>query len=199
VPVVDLAISATPLPISFVVDANILVEQIVGLFPTLNPPVTLNAQRSHFVFQSLISGTRTGVVTPTVLHEVIHYAVKSIYKLERVNNRAALRARFGTVPDWNDLYKLDPSILQIFRPSVDRMFQIFAAAGLLIASPHDGVPASSTQRYDEMLANIVCGYGLDSNDAAILLEARSLGITDIVTLDKDLLRAQADFTIYTWL
>jgi predicted nucleic acid-binding protein len=49
------------------------------------------------------------------------------------------------------------------------------------------------------LVEFVGAYGLDSSDAAILVEARRYGLTDIVTLDADMQRAQADFTIYTWL
>lgn len=49
------------------------------------------------------------------------------------------------------------------------------------------------------LVHLVGKYGLDSNDAVILMEAQRCGVADIVTVDRDLLRAPADFTIYTWL
>lgn len=42
-------------------------------------------------------------------------------------------------------------------------------------------------------------YALDSSDAAILVEARRAGVADVATLDADLRRAAADFTIHTWL
>ncbi len=41
-------------------------------------------------------------------------------------------------------------------------------------------------------------YGLDTSDCLILMEAARLGVRSVVTMDRDLLRAQSDFDIYTW-
>lgn len=73
------------------------------------------------------------------------------------------------------------------------------ANGLLFAAPEDLGPIPSGRSYDEELIDLVGAYGLDSNDASILLEARQLGLADIITLDADMQRARRDFDIYTWL
>ena len=73
------------------------------------------------------------------------------------------------------------------------------ANGLLLVAPDGLGPIPSGRAYDEELVHLVGTYGLDSGDAVILMEAQRYGVTDIVTLDKDLRRAQADFTVYTWL
>ena len=70
---------------------------------------------------------------------------------------------------------------------------------MLVLAPDELGPSSSGQAFDEELVHFVGTFGLDANDAAILLEAERHGLTDIVTLDADLQRAQRDFTIYTWL
>jgi len=48
------------------------------------------------------------------------------------------------------------------------------------------------------LIRLVGRYGLDTNDALILMEASRLGISAIVTMDRDMRRALPDFDIYTW-
>jgi predicted nucleic acid-binding protein len=197
--IVDLASNSASLPSEFTIDTNIIVEQFVGAYPTLYPQLSVNARRSASVFQSLASSNYIGIVTPTVLHEFMHFAVKTRYKFERLDNRAGLLARYGTVPNWSDLYKVEPALLQMFRPTLDQMCRDLVASGVTFASPLDASPADTTSIYPEILISVMSTYGLVSNDAAILLESRILGIADIVTMDKDFLRAQADFTIYTWL
>jgi hypothetical protein len=70
---------------------------------------------------------------------------------------------------------------------------------LLFVSPDELGPIGSGRRHDEELVRFVGAYGLDSSDAAILMEAQQLGLTDIISLDADMQRAQSDFTIHTWI
>ena len=49
------------------------------------------------------------------------------------------------------------------------------------------------------LSRIRSSYGIDTNEALILMEASRLGVRSIVTMDGELLRARADFDILTWL
>lgn len=83
-------------------------------------------------------------------------------------------------------------------PDLLHLRQTLSTNGLLFIAPDDLGPISSGRAYDEELIHLVGTYGLDSNDASILMEAQRYGVTDIITLDADLQRAQADFTIYTW-
>jgi predicted nucleic acid-binding protein len=60
-------------------------------------------------------------------------------------------------------------------------------------------PIASGNTSDQELIEVMCRYGLDSADAMILSEAQRIPVLEIATLDADMLRAQAGFTIYTWL
>ena len=84
-------------------------------------------------------------------------------------------------------------------PYLAQLRHFLSNNGLLFIAPDDLGPIASGRAYDEELIHLVGTYGLDSNDALILMEAQRSGVTDIITLDTDLQRAQADFTIYTGL
>lgn len=90
-------------------------------------------------------------------------------------------------------------ILQNLLPKLEQLGQLLITSGLLLLTPDELGPITSGRTYDEELVHLVGTYGLDSNDALILMEAQRYGVIDIVTLDADLRRAQADFNIYTWL
>jgi hypothetical protein len=108
--------------------------------------------------------------------------------------------RYGVpVRTWTDLYKVDPSILRSARTAFDDLRRLLVANDLLFVAPDELAPIGSGRRFDEEYMSLVLNYGLDSSDALILMETQRLGISSIVTFDQDLLRAQADFTIYTWL
>jgi predicted nucleic acid-binding protein len=129
------------------------------------------------------------VVTPTVYKEFLHFLVATTFKRERVANRASLGERYGRVPDWRELYKLDPTILRRSYSEFETIRRGLIASRCAVVAP-DEIPSSpSVLGYDEELIANICRYRLDSSDASILLEATRLGIPDIVTLDKDLLRA----------
>ena len=61
------------------------------------------------------------------------------------------------------------------------------------------MPLPAGVSYDRELIHLVGRYGLDTSDAAILLEARRAGVIDLVTLDLDWRRAHVDFDVHTWL
>ena len=52
---------------------------------------------------------------------------------------------------------------------------------------------------DDELVRTMARYELDSNDAAILIEAACASVFNIATADPDLHRAQLDFDVYAWL
>jgi predicted nucleic acid-binding protein len=76
---------------------------------------------------------------------------------------------------------------------------LLTANRLLLVKPDDLSEIDSGRPLDQELNHAVGTFGLDANDSLILIEAARAGVTDIVTMDTDLRRAQADFTIYTWL
>ena len=112
----------------------------------------------------------------------------------------AARQMYGRpIRSWADLYKQDAAILQAFQPRLHGLRQRLTGSGLLFLAPDTLGSIPSGRSYDEELVHLIGTYGLDSNDALILMEAQRYGVTNIVSLDTDLQRAQADFTIYTWL
>jgi predicted nucleic acid-binding protein len=140
-------------------------------------------------------------VTPTVFTEFVHVLVRTRYRQEYGRMTALDRnTRYARpVRGWADLYKQDPAMLHAFQPDLERFRRLLIANGLYFVSPWELGPLASGSRYDVELVDRVGAYGLDSNDIAILLEAEQVGVRDIVSLDADLQRAQADFTIYTWI
>ena len=198
--VVDLSGGDVAFPSPIVVDSNLLVDYVVVPFVSTPAPTTLNAQRARRFFRALIAGNGTGVITPTAFAETIHAAVKLRYNQVRLRLGPGARIVNGRpVTNWLSLYKADPTILQALRPDLIQLRHLLIANGLLLLTPDDLGPIASGRSYDEELIHLVTAYGLDSNDALILMEAHRFGLTDVVSLDADFQRAQADFTIYTWL
>ncbi len=200
--VVDLSGTNLHVPDVIMVDTSILVERLLASFPdgVLPSTVAVNAERARWFFRTLASSGGIGLVTPTVFTEFIHAAIKARYKYERRRLGATALQTYGRpINDWLALYKLDPTILQTYLPVMMQFRLWLTLNGLLILGPEDLTPLDSGRTHGEELVRLVGRYGLDSGDAAILLEARRVNVTDIVTLDADLRRAQSDFTIYTWL
>jgi predicted nucleic acid-binding protein len=180
--------------------SNVLVERFVAPFVGSLPPssASVNAQRARRFFGALNANGGVGLATPTVFVELIHAAIKALYKQERRRLGPTAAATYGRpINDWLDLYKADPSFLQTSLPRLQRLRQLLTANGILVLAPEDLGPVGSGREHDDELVRLVARHGLDSGDASILLEAQRAGVTDIVTLDADLRRAQADFTVYT--
>ncbi len=84
-----------------------------------------------------------------------------------------------------DLYKVDASILRNFEGDLTRLRPRLVANGLLLVAPEGLGAIASGRTYDDELVHLICPYGLASNDALMLLEARRLGVYDVVSLDAD--------------
>ncbi|MDQ3693000.1 MAG: PIN domain-containing protein [Chloroflexota bacterium] len=200
--VTDLTVAGARFPDPIIVDTNLIVEFLVA--PLIEgrplPRTTANARRADQFFSELHDGNGTGLVTPTVFNEVIHISIRFKYKQVWFELRTGSRATYRRpIRDWTDLYKQDRTILQSFSADLQRLRQRFVANGLHFVAPDELDAIASGRTYDDELLHLVGTHGLDSNDALILMEAQRYGVTDIITLDSDMLRARADFNIYTWL
>lgn len=194
--VVDLSVPDAQFPDPIVVDTNLIVERL--LVPLLGSPrqqTAVNATRAARFFHELNLNNGTGIVTPTIFKEFVHAAIRFKYRQEQLNMRAAGQQPPGL---WQELYKQDATILQGFASDLEQLRQLISANGLLFLPPEQLGPIASGRSHDEELVHLAGRYGLDSNDASILLEALRYGYTDLITLDTDMQRAQSDFTIYTW-
>ena len=195
--VVDLSQPGSSVPSIVIVDTNVIVEYLLATF--LNPAATPAAHVTQF-FTDLAAGNDIGIVTPTVFTEFVHVLVRTRYRHEYGRMTALDRnTKYArSVRGWADLYKQDPAILHAFLPDLERFRRLLIANRLLLVSPDKLGPIASGRSHDEELVHLIGDYGLDSSDAALLLEAHRLGVTDIVSLDADMQRAQAGFTVYTW-
>ena len=137
----------------------------------------------------------------TSLNEVLHYVVKTGYRIELPNHRADLIARYPNVRrhGLEHLFQARSDLLKQLVPDLHSIRQLMAANDLLCLQPDDLGPIPSGRTLDEEVVWAMERYELDSNDAAILVEAQRAGISSIVTADADLRRAWLDFDVYTWL
>lgn len=73
------------------------------------------------------------------------------------------------------------------------------AANVVFLQPTDLRPLDDGRSFEERVLQLTARHGVDSSNSAILLETQRAGIGGIVTADGDLLRAQIDFDVFTWL
>jgi predicted nucleic acid-binding protein len=194
--VVDLTDPTAPLPSLIVVDTNIIVERFGSSFG-YQSHLTYGPRVQDF-FQRLSRANATGIVTPAVHVELAHVLVKLWYPTLLGRNKAALTQQFGPLSSWKELYKRDPGILRGMRSDFSLLSQQMAASGIRSVDSRKLNPIPAGNPSDQELIEIMCRYGLDSKDAMILSEAQRIPVLEIATLDADMLRAQADFTISTW-
>ncbi|MBA2276159.1 MAG: PIN domain-containing protein [Chloroflexia bacterium] len=195
---VDLGRHGVQLPDSLIVDTSLVVAGLnfANRLPTL--PSTPRATR---FFDLLRNQGSLGLLTSVVAQELFHVAIRELFRAEVANHHAALAEAFPTRRrfDWLDLFKVMPGLLDTFSPELERLRHVLALTGLKMLQPHDLAPLPSGHRFERELLRMVSHYRLDTNDAAILLDAQRAGVMSIATLDADLRRAQLDFDVYTWL
>ena len=196
--VINLAVPGAHVVDPVVLDANVVVARFLSSYPgqlRSGPP------RAARFFRSLIANDGIGVVTPTAFNEVIHAAIRIKYQHEVASHRPALIAAYGPRRrySWLDLYKIDPSILPRYATVLDQLRRRLASQNVAVAGPDRLGPIPSGLAYDQEIVRLVGRYGVDTSDAAILLETQRLGISALVTLDPDMQQAQVDFDVYTWL
>jgi predicted nucleic acid-binding protein len=194
----DLSLPGTVVPNVVVVDTSVIVARLLASYASQDPQSPLRAAR---FFRTLIANSGIGIVTPTAFGEAIHVAIRVRYEQELIANHGKLVAHYGQRSRfyWNQLYKIDPTILQRSAPILEQLRRRLQANNLLILAHEDLAPIASGRTYSQELIARVGRYGLDSSDTAILLEAERAGVLDVVTLDLDWQRAQAEFNVYTWL
>ncbi len=142
------------------------------------------------------------VLTPTVYSEVLHFYIKKNLQRKVRGNRAALSAQYGTPIDtWMDLLKADSSLLRTLKPNLTDLRKALIVNNMVVVGPEDldflSFPPS--RPYGDGLIDRIVRYGMDTSDVVITMEASSLGLDAIVSLDRDMRRARADFDVYTWL
>jgi predicted nucleic acid-binding protein len=194
---VDLSARAAPLPDPVVVDTSVVVAAMLALDKQQNP---IHIVRAAELFSELLTGDHHAIFPPTAYSELLHVSIRIRNQQELKLNRHAILARYGTrISSWTELFKRDPTIAQQHAAELDQLRRRLVASNIVIAGTDDLGPISSGLPHDVELVRLIGRYGLDTNDAAILMEANRLGIYDIVTMDEDLRRARMDFNVYTWL
>ncbi|MGH2535747.1 MAG: hypothetical protein ACRDJW_26140 [Thermomicrobiales bacterium] len=194
----DLSRPGALLPDPIIVDSNVVVTYLAAASSGQNRTELVRAQA---LFHTIRNTRQQAILTPTAYSEVIHADIKLTYQRERAAHLSSLTAHYGRTGgfSWLDLYKLDPSILRRRAVDFERLRLRLIASNLVLLSPEDLGPIPSGRRYDEELLDLVCRYGLDMSDATIQMEAVRVGVFEIVSFDRDMRRALADFDVYAWL
>lgn len=194
---VDLGQPGLVLPGRITIDSSLLVARwLAGVRPSLHHQAALAAA----FFRRLRAGGTVGFVPSVALHETLHIALATEYRLVLPVHRAVLqealpgKRRF----DWDDLYKVRPDLIPQFRLALTGLWPFLAHYNLAVLQPTDLGPLAPGQLLEDALLDAVIRYQLDTNDAAILLETHRAGIAGIATLDADLRHAARDFDVYTW-
>ena len=117
------------------------------------------------------------------------------------NRRSAIAHRKGMAQadvKWHDLYKDTPSAIRRYMPDVHQFHQFISALPVHIVQSDDlGVRQGRPSTIEEQLRVFVDSAYLLPKDAWIVAEAERLGVYDIATMDRDFLRLDSSFTIYT--
>lgn len=194
---INLAAIEAPLPDLIIIDTNLIVARFLT---SLHQPHPVQAERADQLFRALAASNAVGVVTFTAFSEAIHFAIRRRYTAEIASHRVQLAASYPNQRryDWQDLYKIDSDILHGFGEWLERWRRTLTTHNLLFLQPGDLAPLPFGRSIEQELIRLVVRYGLDTNDAAILLEAQRAGVFSVASLDTDLRRAQADFDVYTW-
>lgn len=196
---INLSLPGVPIPDPIVVDTSVVVAFLQQFFPAQNPRQP--GQASAF-FRQLLGTRQQALMTPTAYSDLLHLAVRKLYERHLRGQHAALSAHYGIpITNWVDLLKADATILQRYAPNLTLIRHGLVANNVVIAGPEtlDFATYPPVLPYREELIDRMVAYGLDTSDALITLEANRLGIDAIVSMDRDLHRALADFDIYTWL
>ena len=199
--VVDLSVPGTTFPNPISVDTNLLVERLIHPFFGTASGASPFAARAAQFFHELNARQSTGIVTPTAFNEFVHVAIQTRYKqeLRALGGTAGQIRRYGRpINNWKVLYKIDPGVLRSFMTDLRLLRHLLIANGLIIFKPSELGAIGSGRGFDEELIHTIGTFGLDANDAAILIESACAGTADVITLDVDLQRARPDYNIYTW-
>ncbi|MGH2562555.1 MAG: hypothetical protein ACRDJH_26140 [Thermomicrobiales bacterium] len=194
---IDLASPNIPVPNPVIIDTNVVVA---GMLAPEAQPDPAQALRANMFFSDLVARNRRAILTPTAYSELLHVSIRMRYQQELRLNRHAILVRYGTrISSWTELFKHDPTIAQQHAADLNQLRRRLVATNMVVAGTNDLGPIRSGFPYDVEFVRLIGRYGLDTSDAAILMEANCLGVYDIVTMDDDPRRAQLDFNIYTWM
>lgn len=200
--IVDLSLPAGRLPSRLVLDSSLIVDWLLStarIAETSAVPTTAQ-QRAGDLFARMRIERVTGFVGSTSLAEVFHFVVKARFRAELANHRSALVARYPDVRrhGWEHLFKARSDLMTQVAPGLDRVRRLMTGNRLLVLQPEDLGPIPSGRAFDDELVRTMERYQLDSNDAAILVEAGRAGISAVASSDADFRRAQLDVDVYTW-
>lgn len=198
----DLTSPDIRLPSELVLDSGVVIHWLtaVGWRGAPIPPSPLQVGAVRLI-DHLVQAEATGLVTPTALTEVFHFVLKTGFHAALPSYREDLVDRYPKVRhhEWYHLFKARSDLVTLIEADLDRVRRSMLGNRLLVLQPADLGDIPSGRPLDDELARTMARYRFDSNDAAILVEARRAGIAAVASSDADFRRAQLDFEVYTWL
>ena len=200
---VDLSEPGLALPDRLVVDSNIVIDWLLaeGDAVARGTPAGSGQERVIRFVSRFQQERRTGVITSTSAAEIFHFILKLAYRRALVDYRPDIAVRYPGLrrPSWDHLFKARSDLVKRFAGVLDDARRSILAAGIVFLQPDDLGPIPSGRPLENELVRTMERYELDSNDAAILVEARRAGVAAVATADRDLHRARLDFDVYTWM
>jgi predicted nucleic acid-binding protein len=187
---------ASHLPDSIIVDTNVMVARYLA---THQHHGARDAARIEAFVEQLTADNRRVVLTPSGYTELLHTSIRFRYQRELRHNQQQITARFGTrITSWTELYKRDAAILEHHSTELHQLREALALQGIAISGPEDLGPLTAGTLWHDELVRYITRYRLDTTDSLILMEANRLGISAIITMDRDMERALPDFDVYLW-
>lgn len=195
---IDLADPSIPLPNRLVFDTSVIIDWLLSVANETTMP--LQRQQAYLLVNRMHRRGGIGLITSTSLTEIFHSLVKSEFRALLPRYRADILSRYPQArrPTWSQLYKVHPEFVGQFLPRLAAVQQLIVDNDLLFLQPQELAPLPQNRSLEEELLRIMTRYGLDSSDAAIVLEAQRTGVANLVTSDHDLWRASLDMDVYTW-
>lgn len=198
----DLATPGLTLPSPLVLDSSIVIHWMTALgWSAASIPATPVQIGAAQLVAQIVRSRGTGLITPTALNEVFHFVLKIGFRAALPDHQTDLAVRYPRVRrhEWYHLFKARSDLIAPIVADLDRARRLMLGNRLVVLQPDELGPIPSGRTLDDELIRTMARYELDSNDAAILIDARRAGIPAIASSDADFRRAQLDFDVYTWL
>ena len=186
--ILDLGNEAVPLPVHLVLDTSLLLACREG---DDNPCSKAAKKFIQRLGQQIGGYQMVAWLLIPVLQECYHIILSR-----------SLRCSWAALspdrrpPNWLAAYKHQPDLLAAGFAEIATFDDILAAIPLTPAQPEDLKASAGAYPLEERIRHFIMTYYLLPQDALILAEAESLGVTAVATLDRDWRRVK-EFDVYT--
>ncbi len=188
-----------PLPNSIILDANILINSINPVVPSIQKTKNLYLASRTFFNRLYKDRNCIGFVPMSVVLECFQFIMRAeIEKFVFIYNQNNLSIR-PLPPRAVDALKVKPSIMQQSGAAqkINDFLKTLTKSRIVTIEP-GLLPIITNNPFSQDIANVMNQLNLTPNDANILVVAKRYGVNQIASVDKDMLKIQQlGFDIYT--